>query len=85
MNIKKIYILWDCLNGTIIGNECYISEYSARCALVDWLQKQYLPDEWIEFAKDNGYDNPAELTEAVQKCSDYDENLGVEVQEMKIV
>lgn len=85
MNIEKIYILLDWQNGTIIGDECYISEYSARCALADWLQKQYSPCEWIEFAKDNGYDNPAEFTEAVQKCSDYDEDLEVKIQEMKIV
>lgn len=85
MNIEKIYILRDCQDGTIIGNECYISEYSARCALVEWLQKQYSLGEWIEFTIDNGYDNPVEFTEAVQKCSDYDEDLEVEVQEMKIV
>lgn len=85
MNIEKVYILRDRQDGVIIGDECYISEYSARCALVDWLQKQYSPGEWLEFAEDNGYDNPAEFTEAVQKYADYDDDLEVEVQEMKIV
>lgn len=85
MNIEKVYILRDHQEGTVIGDECYINEYSARRALVDWLQKQYLPGEWLEFARDSGYDNPAEFTEAIQKCSDYDKDLEVEVQEMKIV
>lgn len=75
-----VYLLWD-------DNECELvsvhkSMSGARETLVEFLENEtgYTPEEWKEFANNNGYDSVEEFKDALRIMPDYDEEMQVRIE-----
>ena len=77
----KVYLATDLQGDYLIG--VYASETAAREAVHNFLlnEGEYTPEEWEEFAANNGYSKVSDFQDAIRQMPDYDEEMGVEVRE----
>lgn len=72
-----VYLVYDFASGEDELVAASRSREGAQYAVYEHLVNEvcYSPEEWMEFAEDNGYDTVEEFQEYLKACSDYNEDM----------